>query len=169
MPNLLPYIPDSELLPAEYAIDPYSPIGDKYFQRLDLIQKQLLVATHDLDKTWYVGAVKLHMGGKPTKEIAKTVGKGVERIRLVLNSEEAQRFMALTRLLSMVRDGPLEMQRKDMLWRISVDNELLQPRISIQAITEINRMEGTYESEIGKGSLTVVVNNNVLVAGPLDK
>jgi hypothetical protein len=62
------------------------------------------------------------------------------------------------------------MQRKALLWRIAVDNEKDKPDSAIRAVGEINRMNGVgLKGSDSLRSLTVVVNNQVLAVGPLDK
>lgn len=160
---------DSELLPAEYLVDPYSPVGDKFFQRLELLRKQIVAASADLVRDKHIEVVKLHFIGRSRAEICEETGYVSGTVGQILKRDDARRLLNLMRLLSLTESGPTEMQRKDLLWRIAVDNEKKDGRLAVAAIGEINRMEGTGSVIGGDGKvLQVIVQNNVLAKGPLD-
>jgi hypothetical protein len=166
----LPSIPDSSLLPAEYVVDKYSPAGDKFFKRLGLLKKHIMAATGELTRSRHLEVVRLHHIGKSTKEIGELTGYRATSIYPILNSAPAERLLALMQMLRLEEEGPLDMQRKALLWRIAVDNEKDKPDSAIRAVGEINRMNGVgVKGGDSLRSLTVVVNNQVLAVGPLDK
>jgi hypothetical protein len=74
---------------------------------------------------------------------------------------EALRKPALEQLihyfvhLAIVQDGPNRLLRRNMLWRIAVDNEKTDPKESIKALAEMNRMEQGLRQT---GGFTVVIN-----------
>jgi hypothetical protein len=70
--------------------------------------------------------------------------------------------------LQQLREGPNLEQRKRTLWEITQDNQHDEPKTSISAIQEMNRMDG-----IGKDTkdtkIEVTINNQLLPKGALDQ
>ena len=158
---------DSQLLPAEFLVDPYSPVGDRFYKRLNILKLKIVAASADLVRDRHIEVVKFHFVGRSRDEICELTGYGKGTVGQILKREDACRLLNLMRLLSLTESGPTEMQRKDLLWRIAVDSEKMEPRVAIAAIGEINRMEMGGGVD-GGGNLTVIVQNNVLGKGPLD-
>lgn len=64
----------------------------------------------------------------------QTVGK-------ILKSDDAKRLKGLLIEYRNINQGVTAIQRESLLWRIALSNEELDPKTSISAIAEINRMK----------------------------
>ncbi len=58
--------------------------------------------------------------------------------------------------------------RRRMLWEIAVDNQAIEPKVSISSIVEINKMNGTYQTAAKDTAINITINNNLLPKGKLD-
>ena len=66
-------------------------------------------------------------------------------------------------------DGPTQDHRKGLLFRIALDNEKEKPSVAITAITEINKMSGSYEQQGGGIVNNITINGELLPRGALDE
>ena len=57
--------------------------------------------------------------------------------------------------------------RKSMLNEIAIDNKIDDPRLTVTAIQELNRIDGTYEREANKPQV-IIINNGTFPRGALD-
>jgi hypothetical protein len=57
--------------------------------------------------------------------------------------------------------------RKSMLAEIAIDNKHEDPRLTVTAIQELNRIEGIYNVESNRPQV-IVVNNTIFPRGALD-
>jgi len=162
--NLVAYT--DELLPPELLLDSNHPANDQYIKDISNLKRMIVSHSQSMHpKT--VQMCKLAHVGLAHTEIAKklkcangTVGKHV-------NSDKGQRLLALLSHLKMGIQGPNEAQRINMLWRISRENEESQPKTSISAIAEINRMTIT-DVSIAPQQTTIIVNQTMFPKGDLD-
>jgi hypothetical protein len=86
-------------------------------------------------------------------------------IKTVADSPEVLRLVHYLIHLQIMQDGPNKEMRKQMLWRIAVDNEKCDPKESVKALAELNRMEAGNQLPNG---FSIVINNVSLERGPLD-
>lgn len=156
-------------LPPELLLDPYNPANDQYFKTKTSLERRIVGHSATM-RPKQVRAVKLRYLGKSNTEIAEVIKVTPHTVGRYVNTQAAQRLVSLMNHYARHCDGPNEDHRKSFLWRIAVDNQSDKPTVSISAITEINRMAGTYDKSAaaGTGNITVVVNNNVLQRGALD-
>jgi hypothetical protein len=55
-----------------------------------------------------------------------------------------------------------------MLWEIAVDNQDIEPKVSISSVAEINKMNGTYSTGSKDTAINITINNTLLPKGKLD-
>lgn len=158
-----------EDLPPECLLDKYHPQNHQFYEDLTHIKRQLL-ATGNKVKPYQREAVRLHRAGMSNTDIGKKLDIGPTTIAKWLKLPECKRLNALMNHLQMLNDGPNQDHRKNILYRIAVDNTEKKPRVTIAAIQEINRMSGTYGAEGGNSGnvVQIQINGELLPRGSLD-
>jgi len=172
-----PALPDELCLqPADY-LDRHHPNNDAYMQSVEHVQRQILHASYGLRQK-QVNILKTVFTGKNYAETARyhhTTGQTVSKL---VNSEKGQRLLRLLQYHQTLLDGPNLAQRRAMLWRIAQHNENIDPKTSIAANTELNKM--TYKEwemknpTVANGqqqqtpSVTININQELLPRGALD-
>ena len=155
-------------LPPECLLDEYHPNNHQFYEDLTHIKRQIL-ATGNKIKPHKREAVRLYRTGMSHKDIGQKLDIGPATISKWLNEPESQRLKALLDHLQMLKDGPNADHRKNILYRIAIDNTNKKPRVTIAAIQEINRMSGSYGSEAGQSNVVnIQINGEILPRGSLD-
>lgn len=163
---------NTDFLPPECLLDSDNPANDQYLRQIEAL-KRLIVAQSALLRPTQIEIVKRRHLGKRTKDIADEVEMSPVSVSRNLKDPKAQRLLALLSHLSLMMDGPREAQRINLLSRIANRNELIDPRVSIAAISEINKMnhQGKVLANGGGGASNVVqiiINNETFPRGALD-
>ena len=162
-----PYDPNS--LPDAVA-DEYHPSADRYLQNIKEIQRAIVSQSRGMSPL-AVQAVKGYHSGETYTATAAVIKKSPQWISKQVNSDEGQRLLALLAYYREAIDGPNDAQRNATLWRIAVDNEKKDAKVTISAIAELNK-----QANIGKdalaglttGDINIVINNS-LGKGVLDE
>ncbi len=161
---------DYQALPPELMLDKYHPSADEYIKKAQQVQRQI-VSTSALMKPKQVTAVKMAYKGMSNVEIAAELKVNSQTVGTWLRSVSGRKLRALLIYYQASLEGPNEAQRLNMLWRISVDNEEEQPKISVSAIGEMNKMTMTDYDRKKEGSTNVaqtIIINNQLTRTALD-
>jgi hypothetical protein len=161
---------DTSLLPGDMANNVNHPAADRYIQHLREVQKAIVAQSLNMDRR-LVLAAKLRHRGISFEDMTKEVGRSPSWCGKHVQTEPAQRLIALLAYYQEALDGPQESQRKAALWRIEVANEEINPKVAISAIAELNKMEAPGKEALGAligGDLNIIVNNN-LTPGALDE
>ena len=138
-------------------------------QKLCSTQRSIMALTRTM-RVRHVQIIKLVLKGETNIAIAKATGLSPPSISKVKNSPKGKRLLALLTHYAQATDGANEAQRRNMLWRVAVDNEQTKPSVAISAITELNRMTGVGQPEsaaTGQAPV-VVINQQLLPKGALD-
>ena len=160
-------IPDVEYLPPELLLDEHHPANAKYMQSLDSIRRLIVSQTRKMTM-WHVEAVKMRVNGSNNTEIAERYGKAVGTVSATLGRHDAKELRATLQHYNVSMDGPNDAHRRRMLWEIAVDNQHMEPKVSISSIVEINKMNGTYNAADKDTAINITINNNLLPKGKLD-
>lgn len=168
---------DNQSLPELYADDlPDSEYEDEievdpYFKLLALLRRELNHATQGM-KGRQIQACKMFFEGRSRVEIGKDVSATPATISKWLKLPECKRVLALLARIELHNEGPVDGQSKHMLWRMAQRNEKMDPRVSISAISEINKMNHNQEllarGHTGDSKVEIVINNQALAKGALD-
>lgn len=164
---------NTDLLPPEYLLDSDNPANDQYLRQIEDI-KRLIVAQSAIMRPTQIEIVKKRHLGKRTKDIAAEVELSPVSVSRSMKDPKAQRLLALLSHLTLLMDGPREAQRRNLLYRIATRNELTDPRVSIAAVAEINKMshQGQVLAKGGGGGsgnvVQIVINNETFPRGALD-
>lgn len=119
---------------------------------------------------WMAKMARLYADGGSVDGIRKTLKRSQRLVRATLENIGVQQLINAYQHLDQVRDGPNELDRKMMLWQLAVDNQHRKDGAgdAIRAIAELNKM--TADKGLGSAgtTLNIIINNEVLKAGPLD-
>ena len=165
--NTIPY--DQTLLPDAVA-DEYHPSADQYLQNIKEIQRAIVSQSRGMPPL-AVQAVKGYHSGETYTATANRIEKSLPWVSKQVNSDDGQPLLALLAYYREAIDGPNDAQRNATLWRIAVDNEKKDAKVTISAIAELNK-----QANIGKdalaglttGDITININNH-LGKGALDE
>jgi|TARA_R110000803_G_scaffold20373_2_gene52539 predicted transcriptional regulator len=116
----------------------------------------------------HVDIVKRKIAGVTNKNIAVELNVTAQTVGKTLQRQDAQELRALLEHYNMAMDGPNDAHRRRMLWEIAVDNQAIEPKVSISSIVEINKMNGTYQTAAKDTAINITINNNLLPKGKLD-
>lgn len=160
-------IPDKDYLPPELLLDEHHPSNAPYMQSLNNIRR-LIVSHTQLMKPWHVEAVKMKVNLKSNTEICTALDKKPAAVTSAINSDNAKKLRATLQHYNVAMDGPNDAHRRRMLWEIAVDNQPIEPKVSIAAVVEINKMNGTYQTGAKDTAINITINNTLLPKGKLD-
>lgn len=161
-------IPDAEYLPPELLLDEHHPANADYMQNLNSVKRLIVTQTVKM-KPAHVDIVKRKIAGAQNKVIAEELSVTPVTVGKVLARDDAQRLRALLEHYNLAMDGPNDAHRRRMLWEIAVDNQQLEPKVSISSIVEINKMNGTYNAAAKDTAINITINNTLLPKGKLDQ
>lgn len=147
------------------------PANDQYLRDITTCKRQIMDASASMTGAQVQMCKSFHQG-KSFKEIAEAVGCTPTTVSKHCKSDKGRRLISLLRHLALAIDGPADAQRRHTLWRIAMNNEDEDPRISISAISEINKMthqEKLLESgQAGAGKFEIIINSTAFPKGVLD-
>jgi hypothetical protein len=151
----------------EDLLDKDDPNNDSYFQILENYRSHLTVAAGKL-RPKMVAAARLHVQGKTNKEVQAATGYA--SVSPLWARDDVQRFIALLRRVNSYTDGPNLAVRLNMLWRIAHTNEKDDPSIALQALKELNKVDGAYPtgSDNAPSQVTIIINQDTLPKTILD-
>jgi hypothetical protein len=160
-------IPDADYLPPELLLDVHHPANADYMKNLNSIKRTIVARTMTMAPK-HVDIVKRKIAGVLHKTIAEELSLTPITIGNILKRQDAQELRALLEHFNMAMDGPNDAHRRRVLWEIAVDNQHLEPKVSISSIVEINKMNGTYNAAVKDTAINITINNNLLPKGKLD-
>ncbi len=160
---------DRQLAAPEMLLDRYSPENDVYYRALDHLRAFAVNLTARM-RPKHVHIVRGHHQGRSNSEIAAEVGVSGNTVSRVLGQKDAQELLKTLRQIAIQIDGPNLAHRKHVLWRIVVDNEVHDPNIAIQALKELNKVEGAYPTQAPTPpQVNIVINQEQLPRTALDE
>jgi DNA-binding CsgD family transcriptional regulator len=154
----------------EELLDHEDPANDRYFRHLSRLRAHVNVTSAKLQPR-QVQAARLHVAGHTNKEIAEKLKYTPDTIsKLVHNTPKVQELISLFRQVNAFIDGPNTAVRKNMLWRIAANSEQRDPGISITALKELNKLDGSYANDqvLQAPQVTIVINQDLLPKTSLD-
>jgi len=154
-------------LPADLPPDPYHPDFDEYAQRDRRLRAVLVSQTHRM-KPKAVSACKLAHKGMSYTEIAQQLKISPTTASKYVNSPDGKRLLGYLQHYASHRDGVSLQHRKGILYRIVVDNEKTRPNVAVQAIQEMNKMDGAYHEDKSGNVINIQINNEAFPRGALD-
>ena len=135
---------DNHALPPEMILDEFHPTADQFIVNAQNTQRAI-VAQCALMKPKQVLAVKLAYRGENYVSISKELNVTPSTVGTWVRSIGGRKLRALLVYYQAALDGPNEVLRRAMLWRISVKNENIKPTATIQALQTLNVMANVGE------------------------
>lgn len=105
--------------------------------------------------------------GETIKSLAKSLKKDGKYLSKLTDQAQIVRLVGYFRHLNIYMEGPNQLVRRNMLYRIAVDNEKIDPKETIKAISELNKMDQSARG-VGSGDINIVINNETMPRGALD-
>ena len=165
------YADPDEHLPVEMLLNPEHPSNEQFYQDLAHIKRAVIAAQNRL-RPMQRHAVLLHRQGLNYTEVAKKIDTTAITVSKWIKSKEAVRYQATMDHHQQMLDGPQFDHRKNILYRIAMEQMKSQPKTSISAIQEINKMSGVYQSDgqfaNNSGTINIQINGELMPKGALD-
>lgn len=139
---------------------------DPYFQELTRItNKMAAIRTRRPPK--HMAIVTALLNNTPKLDIIKDLKTSYVTIAKVSKDPEIREYVALLMRSTRLRKGPSIEARAALLWRIALDNQHVNPRVSIAAVETLNKQDGTYkDDDAGDGQTIVKIQQFVMPAHP---
>ena len=154
-----------EMMPDTIRASDYYAGNQQCIQDEYAVKQEILEYSKEFEP-WQVEVARLHSRGQTNTAIGKALGKSRNKVAQALEDPTLKKLINFFIHLQILIDGPNEHLRKQMLWRIAVDNEKEDPKEATKAISELNRMADGKKG--GGGGFNIVINGVELKKGPLD-
>lgn len=156
-----------DLMPDTLQNDVYYVANDKFVQRQLTVTDEIAELARQM-VPWKAQLSRLMAEGDNQAQCAKKLKKSQKLVGKAQDEAPVVRLISYWQHLSWLQDGPNELQRKNMLWRIAVDNEIEDPDVARKSISELNNMANPKNGSNGGQVIQIVINNEVLERGVLD-
>jgi predicted transcriptional regulator len=152
--------------PVSEMIDQYHPMNSEFHKQSDAIKNSMVDLQMEMSNR-DVQAVKLASKGLIQKQIADEIGVCSITVSKLMKQEKSIELLSLIRHLSALHEGPTAEHRKRVLWEITVENKLGEPKTAISAIAEMNKMDGIGK-EKADTNINIQINADMFPRGALD-
>ena len=153
-------------IPVDVILDPYHP-SNQPFTKTEQAIKRVVVDQSVRMKPNHVKIAKMHLRGNTRQEMIDETGLVAGSISQILGRADVTALLHTLNHLDGHYEGINLRIRKQMLMEIAIDNKTDDPRLTVTALQELNRIEGTYERESHKPQ-TIIINNGNFPRGTLD-
>jgi len=150
--------------------NPYHPLNDRYYKDMAHAQNRVMAMQRQM-KLKHVQIVKMVFAGWNYVKTAEKVGVNPMTVSKVVNGAEGQTLLQLLNYIQAAADGPTAAHRKAILYRIAVDNQENAPKVAIQAVSEINKMDMNQHlinTGNAPGTVTIIINEKTFPRTELD-
>jgi len=162
-----PHLPfpdeDEDVLPLQEFLDKNHPSNDIYMRSVDHVQRQIMSQTALL-RPKQVQMVKCVFNGLNYTETALKVGCSPSTVSKVVQSQNGARLLKLLQYHLNLLQGANTAQRRNMAWRIAVDNEQTDPKVSLQAIKTLEDIDNREFKEKNPQGAAVITMPTVVYA-----
>ena len=110
----------------------------------------------------HVSTIKMHFTGMTQVKIAEQIGYAPSTVCDIIKSEKGQRLLTLLRYVDSAMLGPSASHRTAILYRIVKRNEEKNPKVALQAIAELNKMDMNNHTK----NLENVPTNTTIIINP---
>lgn len=156
-----------DLMPECLRQDQYYVLNDQFVAK-ELEIKNEINRLNEIVAPWEANFAKLYAEGKSILALSKELEKKREMLSKIAEKPIIIELVHLWQHLNVYQAGPNQLIRKQMLWRIAVDNEKTDPKECVKAIAELNRMEEA-KKNAPTGKIEIVISNSgALPRGGLD-
>jgi hypothetical protein len=166
LPHMAKLQPVALTLPVEVELDIYHPSNQPFIKTENAI-KRVVVDQSVRMKPNHVKIAKMHLRGNTRQEMIDETGLKSSYISVVLGRPDVSELLRTLTHLDQHHEGINLRIRKAMLTEIAIDAKKDDPRLSVTAIQELNRIEGVYNTESNRPQM-LVINNTIFPRGALD-
>jgi hypothetical protein len=153
-------------IPIEHQIDKYHPDNQPFMQLVNQ-NKRLIVHHTAMCRPAHIEILKLHIKGRSNVDIAEHMKRSQGNISLILRRPEVQKLKQSLTHLATLYEGPSIEMRKRYLWEVAIDNKEDDPRVGIQALKEMNSIDGVGK-EKQESKIEITINTANFPRGTLD-
>lgn len=150
--------------------NPFHPMNDQFNKEVKHVQNIIMAHQRQM-KVKHVKVVKMRFAGHSNAKIAEMTGYSENWISKVVKRADCQRLLGLLNYIDAAMAGPSVSHRLAILTRIIIRNEEKNPKVALQAIAEMNKMD---MNEHNKGltdmptTTNITINQNYFPKTPLD-
>lgn len=153
--------------PTALANSVYYPGNDPFSQVQNAVEHEIIDLSATMDRL-DIEVAKCAIKGESQREIAKKFKRSQKTISCIRKKPAVIQLENYLNELRCLRDGPSAEIRKNMLWRIAVDNEKKDPKEATKAIAEFNKMAAPKGGHQNVTAIQIVVQNAALNRSVLD-
>ena len=130
---------EDEYQSPEEFLDRHHPENDGYMKAITHVQGKIMYLTTML-RTKQVNILKSVFSGENYTQTGKRHGACPATVSRLVKSNYGQQLLNMLQYHRQLLEGPNEAMRRNMLWRIAQKSEKFEKRVSIKAISELNKM-----------------------------
>lgn len=166
--QLIPADINPDFMPEALRNSSYYVGNDESVQLEMAVKAEILDLQKDMEP-WEAAIAKRYAMGTSIRALAKDMNRAQREISAVLDKLSVMKLVHHWQHLEVLRDGPNEIQRKQMLWRIAVDNERKDPKEATKALAELNKMAAPKGGHASGNTVNIVITHATLQKGALDE
>ena len=136
-------VPDYRLYAPDELLDHEDPQNDRYFRRFAALNSDIALTANTMLPR-HVEVARLHLRGITNVDIARRLKYTQQSVSKALQRKDVIDYIRRLQHLNRLVDGPNLALRKNMLWRIASNNEFKDPQVTLQALKELNKVDGAY-------------------------
>jgi len=156
-----------EYLPPELALDEYNPETHEFNSKTRRY-KNLIVLQQAKCRPHHVQVAKQHMMGRRNFEIASALKLHASTVGSVIKRPEVQTLIGMLRMYNGHMNGPTLEHKKNILWQILIDNQTVDPKVSLAAMDQMNKMDGVYKQEMST-EIRIIIDDGTFKPTTLDQ
>tara|TARA_R110000796_G_scaffold52744_1_gene124199 strand:- start:13073 stop:13642 length:570 start_codon:yes stop_codon:yes gene_type:complete len=160
--------------PADF-LDRHHPENDQYMKSIEHVQSKIMFLTTMLREK-QINILKSVFSGENYTQAGKRHGSVAATVSKLVKSHYGQQLLNMLQYHRQLVEGPNEALRRNMLFRIAQNAEEYDPRTSIKAIGELNKMH--HQSQLLANpnaggqqtipAITININQELMPKGALD-
>lgn len=129
---------DGYMSPDDF-LDRHHPENDSYMRAIEHVQGKIMYLTTVL-RSKQVNLLKSVFAGDNYTQASKIHGTTPSTVSKLVKSKYGQQLLNMLQYHRQLVEGPNDAMRRNMLWRIAQNEEKLDSKTSIKAISELNKM-----------------------------
>jgi hypothetical protein len=148
----------------------FHPMNDQFNREIKHV-KSIIMAHQRAMTPKHVRVIKMKFTGATNVSIAEAVGYADATVGIIVNSQNGQRLLNLLTYIDAAMAGPTAAHRLAILNRIIVRNEEANPKVALQAIAEMNKMDmndHAKDQDDTPATTNITINQNYFPKTPLD-
>lgn len=141
------------------------PGNSKYEVRVESVKREILDLAKLIEIPWHVEFSRRYAYGESMTAICKDLNRSKKTGARILKTWNIQQLVQYYASLKEVEEGPSKSIRKDMLYEVAINNQAKDPKETIKAIAEMNKMD---QENIGSGggkAIEIHITTNITRGG----